>query len=167
MSGIDVSSESAVGSPLAGIVDLKLEVVNLPVADVDRTKRFYQNLGWRLDGDFAVSEDLRVVHLTPPGSQCSITFGKGVTTAAPGSLQDVMLIVYDVDEAREDLIAHGVDVSEVFHYDGTPFHRAGTEGRVPGPDPEGRSYCTWAAFSDPDGNGWLLQEIKTRLPGRI
>jgi catechol 2,3-dioxygenase-like lactoylglutathione lyase family enzyme len=167
MSTTDVSNETATQSPEAGTVEMKLEVVNLPVADVERTKRFYQDLGWRLDGDFAVGENFRVVQLTPPGSQCAVTFGQGATTATPGSLQDLMLVVYDIDEARADLIDRGVDVSEVFHYDGTPFHRAGSEGRVPGPDPEGRSYCTWASFSDPDGNGWLLQEIKTRLPGRV
>ena len=145
---------------------MKLEVVNLPVSDVDRAKRFYQRLGWRLDGDFAVDENFRVVQLTPPGSGCAITFGKGVTTAAPGSVQDLMLIVDDIEAARTALVACGVEVSEVFHDEGGLFHHAGTEARVPGPDPEGRSYATWASFSDPDGNGWLLQEIKTRLPGR-
>ena len=129
-------------------------------------QRFYQKLGWRMDGDFAVGEDFRAVQLTPPGSQCSITFGKGVTTAAPGSAQDLMLIVHDIGPARDDLISRGVEVSEIYHYESRPFHSAGTEARVPGPDPDGRSYFTWASFSDPDGNGWLLQEIKTRLPGR-
>ncbi len=166
MSSIDTSSDTSTRAPQAGTIDMKLEVVNLPVSYVDRAKRFYQNLGWRLDGDFAVGEDFRAVQLTPPNSQASITFGKGVTTAVPGSYQDLMLIVSDIDAAREDLISRGVDVSEVYHYETRPFHSAGTEARVPGPDPEGRSYFTWASFSDPDGNGWLLQELKTRLPGR-
>jgi catechol 2,3-dioxygenase-like lactoylglutathione lyase family enzyme len=138
---------------------MKLEVVRIPVSDVDRAKRFYTNLGWRLDADIAAGDDYRVVQLTPPGSQCSIFIGKGVTAAAPGSVQGLMLIVYDVEAARADLIGHGVDVSEAFHF--------GIKGRVPGPDPEGRSYSTWASFSDPDGNGWLLQEVKSRLPGRV
>ena len=140
-------------------VEMKLEVVVLPVSDVDRAKRFYGGLGWRLDADFT-GGDFRVVQLTPPGSPCSIHFGKGLTTAAPGSVQNLYLVVSDIEAARAELIGHGVDVSKSFHY-------AGIRGpRVPGPDPEGRSYRTLASFSDPDGNGWLLQEIKTRLPGR-
>ena len=166
MSSTDLSTETSTEAPDAQAAAMKLEVVNLPVSDVDRAKRFYQNLGWRLDGDFVVGEDFRAVQLTPPGSQASITFGKGVTTAVPGSFQDLMLIVEDIDAARDELVSHGVDVSEVFHDEGGVFHHAGTEARVPGPDPEGRSYSTWTSFSDPDGNGWLLQEIKTRLPGR-
>ena len=138
-------------------VDMKLEVVTLPVSDVDRAKRFYQSLGWRLDADIAVGDAFRAVQLTPTHSACSIAFGKGLTTAAPGSAQRLLLVVYDVDAARADLLNRGIEVSEVFHLAG---------GRVPGPDPEGRSYQTYASFSDPDGNGWLLQEIKTRLPGR-
>jgi hypothetical protein len=106
------------------------------------------------------------VQFTPPGSQCAITFGKGVTMAEPGSFQDLTLVVYDINRARADLVDRGVDASEVFHDEGGVFHHAGCERRVPGPDPEGRSYSTWVSFSDPDGNGWLLQEIKTRLPGR-
>ncbi len=145
---------------------MKLEVVTLPVADVERAKRFYENLGWRLDGDFTVEGDFRVVQFTPPHSRCSVAFGSKDTTAEPGSLQDLMPIVEDVDAAREELISRGADVSEVYHHEGRPFHSAGTEARAPGPDPEGRSYFTWASFSDPDGNGWLLQELKTRLPGR-
>ncbi len=150
--------------PSAG-TDTKLEVVIIPVADVDRAKRFYGSLGWRLDADFAAGENWRGVQLTPPGSQCSIIFGKGVTTAVPGSVQGTFLIVDDIEEARAQLIGYGVDVSEVFHFD-SGLHVDGTKGRVPGPNPEGRSYRSWASFSDPDGNGWLLQEIKTRLPGR-
>ena len=143
----------------AATVDLKLEAVVLPVSDVDRAKRFYEGLGWRLDADFA-GEDWRAVQLTPPGSPCSIHFGIGVTTAVPGSVQGLLLVVDDVEAARTELIAKGVDVSE-------PFHFSGIRGpRLPGPDPERRSYASYASFSDPDGNSWVLQEVKTRLPGR-
>jgi catechol 2,3-dioxygenase-like lactoylglutathione lyase family enzyme len=147
-------------------IDMKLEVDIIPVSDVDRAKRFYQGLGWRLDGDFSGGDGWRAVQLTPPGSQCSIIFGKGVTTAAPGSAQGTFLVVDDVEAARADLIAHGVDVSDVFHFAGNEIRVVGSEGRVPGRDPEGRSYSSWASFSDPDGNSWLLQEIRSRLPGR-
>jgi catechol 2,3-dioxygenase-like lactoylglutathione lyase family enzyme len=141
-------------------MDMKLEVVVLPVGDVDRAKRFYAGLGWRLDADFT-SDDFRVVQLTPPGSQCSIHFGKGLTTAAPGSVQSLFLVVSDIEAARAELTGRGVKVSEVFHY-------GGIRGpRLPGPDPAGGSYRSYASFNDPDGNGWLLQEIKTRLPGRV
>ena len=136
---------------------MKLEVVTLPVSDVDRAKRFYQSLGWRLDADIVRGDAFRAVQLTPPHSPCSIAFGKGLTTDEPGSVQRLILAVSDIDAARADLVNRGVEVSEIFHLDG---------GRVPGPDPEGRSYQTYASFSDPDGNGWLLQEITTRLPGR-
>ncbi len=140
-------------------METKLEVVAIPVSDVDRAKRFYESLGWRLDADFAVGPDFRVVQLTPPGSQCSIHVGKGVTKAAPGSAQGLFLVVTDIEAARTELIGHGVDVSQVFHFDGD--HRP-----VPGPDPERRSYFSYASFRDPDGNAWVLQELKTRLPGR-
>ena len=140
-------------------MDTKLEVVVIPVSDVDRSKRFYENLGWRLDADFA-GENFRIVQLTPPGSQCSIHFGKGLTTAVPGSVQGLILIVDDVEAARAELIRSGADVSELFHYDGI------RGPRVSGADAERRSYRSWASFSDPDGNGWLLQEVTTRLPGR-
>ncbi len=146
-------------------MDMKLEVVVVPVADVDRAKAFYTALGWRLDADFVAGE-FRVVQLTPPGSPCSIIFGTGVTSAAPGSAQGLHLVVSDVEAARVELVGHGAEVSEVFHDVGGVFHHAGTEGRVPGPDPERRSYASFASFRDPDGNGWLLQEITTRLPGR-
>jgi catechol 2,3-dioxygenase-like lactoylglutathione lyase family enzyme len=165
MMSTQMRSEHATERPNGGPVDSKLEVVVIPVSDVDRTKRFYGNLGWRLDADFAAGEDWRGLQMTPPGSPCSIIFGKGVTTAVPGSVQGLFLIVDDIGAARAALIGHGVDVSEVFHFDG-PIHVEGTKGRVPGPDPEGRSYHSWASFSDPDGNGWLLQEVRTRLPGR-
>ena len=147
-------------------VDMKLEVVVIGVSDVDRAKAFYENLGWRLDADFAAGDDFRVVQLTPHNSEASIIFGKGITSAKPGSADSLVLAVDDVDAARDDLIARGVDVSEVFHYAGGPFNNAGENPRVGGRDPQGRSYYSFASFEDPDGNGWLLQEIQTRLPGR-
>lgn len=154
-------SERPTRNPGAGKVDMKLEVVVLPVSDVDRAKRFYEGLGWRLDADFTGVDDFRVVQLTPPGSQCSIHFGKRITPATPGSVQNLYLVVSDVEAARAELIGRGVEVSEAYHYTGLGGQR------VPGPDPEGRSYRTFATFRDPDGNGWLLQEIKQRLPGRV
>ncbi|AWS45319.1 VOC family protein [Streptosporangium sp. 'caverna'] len=147
-------------------MDLKLEVLTLPVSDVDRAKAFYENLDFRLDADFAVGDDFRVVQLTPPGSEASVIIGNGVTSALPGSVQGLHVIVTDIVAARADLAARGVDVSEVFHDADGVFHHAGTEGRVAGPDPERRSYGSFASFSDPDGNGWVLQEIVTRAPGR-
>jgi catechol 2,3-dioxygenase-like lactoylglutathione lyase family enzyme len=146
-------------------MDMKLEVLVLPVSDVDRAKRFYESLGFRVDIDLAAG-DFRGVQLTPPGSECSIIFGKGITSARPGSIDHLVLVVDDVDAARDDLIARGVDVSEVFHYAGGPFNNTVENPRVVGRDPEGRSYFSFASFSDPDGNGWLLQEVKMRLPGR-
>jgi len=148
------------------VEEMKLEVIVIPVSDVERAKRFYLSLGWRLDADFATSPDFRAVQLTPPGSRCSVIFGKGVTSGVPGSLQDAMLVVADIEAARAELIERGIDVSEVFHDEDGVFHHAGTKGRVAGPDPQHRSYFSWAAFDDPDGNGWLLQEVKSRLPGR-
>jgi catechol 2,3-dioxygenase-like lactoylglutathione lyase family enzyme len=146
-------------------MNFKLEVIIIPVSDVDRAKAFYEKLGWRLDADFAKG-DFRVVQLTPPNSEASIIFGKGVTSPKPGSANSLVLAVDDVDAARDDLIAHGVKVSEVFHFTGGPFNNTGENPRVTGPDPQGRSYYSFASFEDPDGNGWLLQEIKERLPGR-
>ena len=146
-------------------VDMKLEVVVLGVSDVDRAKAFYENLGWRLDIDF-VAGDFRGVQMTPHNSEASIIFGKGITSAKPGSAHSLVLAVDDIDAARDDLIARGVDVSEVFHYAGGPFNNAVENPRVGGRDPQGRSYFSFASFEDPDGNGWLLQEIQTRLPGR-
>jgi catechol 2,3-dioxygenase-like lactoylglutathione lyase family enzyme len=157
MSSTGVGTDAATEIAEVGTVDMKLEVVTLAVSDVDRAKAFYQSLGWRLDADIVVGENFRVVQVTPPHSACSVSFGKGVTTADPGSAQRLILAVDDIDAAREVLVRRGADVSGVFHLDGGP---------VPGPDPEGRSYQTYASFSDPDGNAWLLQEIKTRLPGR-
>jgi catechol 2,3-dioxygenase-like lactoylglutathione lyase family enzyme len=142
-----------------GKLDMRLEVISIPVADVDRAKQFYERLGWRIDADIARGDDFRLVQVTPPGSGCSVAFGKGVTTAAPGTAQTLELIVSDIDAARDDLLARGVEAVEVFH--GSPW------SRVSGPDPERQSYRTYGAFTDPDGNGWVLQEVTTRLPGRL
>jgi catechol 2,3-dioxygenase-like lactoylglutathione lyase family enzyme len=147
-------------------VDMKLEVVLLGVSDVGRAKAFYENLGWRRDIDAAMGDGFRAVQMTPHNSEASIIFGKGITSAKPGSAQSLVLAVDDIDAARDDLIARGVEVSEVFHYAGGPFNDAVENSRVGGRDPQGRSYFSFASFEDPDGNGWLLQEIKTRLPGR-
>jgi catechol 2,3-dioxygenase-like lactoylglutathione lyase family enzyme len=148
------------------VMEVKLEVVVLPVSDVDKAKGFYTALGWREDADFATDGGFRVVQLTPPGSQCSIIFGSGVSSAAPGSVQGLHLIVTDIEAARAELVARGADVSEIFHDAGGVFHHAGTEARVPGLIEGRRSYGSFASFSDPDGNGWVLQEVTTRLPGR-
>jgi catechol 2,3-dioxygenase-like lactoylglutathione lyase family enzyme len=142
-------------------VALRFEVTLLPVSDVDRAKAFYEGLGWRLDADFPIDEHYRIVQFTPPGSPASIQFGDGLTTLTPGALEGLYLIVDDLDAAREELIGRGADVSQIWHGRGL-----GTGGREPGRDPEGKSYSTFASFSDPDGNSWLLQEIKERLPGR-
>jgi catechol 2,3-dioxygenase-like lactoylglutathione lyase family enzyme len=139
-------------------VDMKLEVVVLPVSDVDRSKRFYEKLGFHLDIDLVVNENFRVVQFTPPGSEASIHIGKGITPAAPGSVQNTYLVVSDIKAARADLAARGINVSEVFH--------RGPEGPVAGPSPEPSDYSSFATFADPDGNSWLMQEIKKRLPGR-
>jgi catechol 2,3-dioxygenase-like lactoylglutathione lyase family enzyme len=150
-------------------VDMKFEVTVIPVSDADRAKEFYGRLGWRLDADFPFDNGFRVVQFTPPGSGCSIQFGTKITRAEPGSAQGLYLIVPDVEAARDDLAAHGAEVSEVFHA-GTPgaqFQPDDTSGRIGGPAPDHASYGSFATFSDPDGNGWLLQEITTRLPGRI
>ena len=166
MSSTYVGSDTSTPVPDGASGEMKLEVVVLPVWDVDRAKNFYQGLGWRLDADLNRGDDFRIVQLTPPGSACSIIFGTGVSSAVPGSAQGLHLTVYDVDSARQELVDHGVEVSELFHDIGRVFHHAGAEARVPGPDPDRHSYATFASFSDPDGNGWLLQEIRTRLPGR-
>ena len=147
-------------------MDMKLEVVVIPVSDVDRAKTFYLSLGWRLDADFPGDEGFRVVQLTPPGSACSIIFGSGVTSATPGSAEGLQLVVTDIEAARAELIERGVDVSGVFHDSGGVFHHAGTEARAAGPAPEHKTYGSFASFSDPDGNGWFVQEVTTRLPGR-
>jgi catechol 2,3-dioxygenase-like lactoylglutathione lyase family enzyme len=154
MSSTDVSTESTGGGEAALGVDMNLEVVTIPVSDVDRAKSFYESLGWRTDIDLVISDDARTVQVTPPHSGCSVQFGKGGTTAEPGSAQGLILVVSDIDAARADLISRGVDVSEV------------QEARPPGFDSPGRSYFARASFSDPDGNRWQLQEITERLPGR-
>jgi len=153
-------------------IDMKFEVVVIPVSDVDRAKEFYGRLGWRLDADYDNGDDFRVIQFTPTGSGCSVIFGKNVTAAAPGSAQGLYLIVSDIQAARHELAAHGVDATEVFHDAGGVY--AGPDQpylfgrlRVSGPDPDHRSYRSFVSFSDPDGNGWLLQEITTRLPGRV
>jgi catechol 2,3-dioxygenase-like lactoylglutathione lyase family enzyme len=161
-----MSGEGEAGSPPVGAGEMKLEVVVVPVSDVDRAKRFYEGLGWRLDADLAVEDGYRVVQLTPPGSACSIIFGEGLTTADPGSLEGLQLSVYDIDAARAELVGRGVEVSALFHDATGVFHHGGAGARVDGPAPEHADYGSFAAFRDPDGNGWLLQEIKTRLPGR-
>jgi catechol 2,3-dioxygenase-like lactoylglutathione lyase family enzyme len=153
-------------------VDTKLEIVVLPVSDVDRAKEFYSRLGWRLDIDFVAGDDFRVIQFTPPGSGCSVIFGKNVTTAAPGSAQGLYLIVSDIQAARNELAGRGIEISEIFH--GAAVGFGGTDEpylygriRVSGPEPERRSYRSFASFRDPDGNGWFFQEVTTRLPGRI
>jgi catechol 2,3-dioxygenase-like lactoylglutathione lyase family enzyme len=148
-------------------VDVKLEVVVVPVSDVDRAKNFYQSLGWREDADFVTDVDFRVVQLTPPGSACSVIFGTGVTSAAPGSADGLQLVADDIEAARAELASRGVKVSEVFHDAGGVFHHAGTTARVAGPASDHESYGSWVSFSDPDGNNWFVQEVTTRLPGRV
>jgi catechol 2,3-dioxygenase-like lactoylglutathione lyase family enzyme len=163
---------TAIETPKAGTIDMKLEVIVIPVSDVDRARRFYGGLGWRLDADFAAGDDFRVIQFTPPGSPCSVIFGKNVTAAAPGSAQGLYLIVSDIEAARDELLGRGVAISEAFH-DAGDVH-AGMDQpylfgrrRVDGGDPEHRSYRSFASFSDPDGNGWLFQEVTARLPGRV
>jgi catechol 2,3-dioxygenase-like lactoylglutathione lyase family enzyme len=161
MSGAQVPSKTTIDTPSARGVDMKLEVVVIPVADVERAKRFYSSLDWRLDADFVVGDTFRGVQFTPPGSQCSIHFGKGITSAVPGSASGLYLVVSDIEAARTELVGRGVDVSEIFHLAGP--------GKPPlsGRDPERRSYASHASFSDPDGNTWQLQEVTARLPGRV
>jgi predicted enzyme related to lactoylglutathione lyase len=156
------SSDETSGAPQA---DMKFEVVVIPVSDVDRAKRFYAAMGWRLDMDFAASKEYRVIQFTPPGSACSIIFGIGITPAAPGSVQGLYLIVSDIETVRTDMIGRGVKVSEPFYDVGRIFHHLNGEGVVAGLHPQRRSYGTYASFSDPDGNGWLLQGVTARLPG--
>ncbi|WP_405848013.1 VOC family protein [Streptomyces sp. NBC_01518] len=148
-------------------MDMKLEVVVVPVGDVDRAKDFYTALGWRLDADVATGGNFRVVQMTPPGSPASVIFGTSVTSQTPGSAQGLHLVVDDIDAAHDELKRLGADPSDVFHDEGGIFHHAGTDARVPGPDPKRSSYGSFVSFSDPDGNGWILQEITTRLPGRV
>jgi catechol 2,3-dioxygenase-like lactoylglutathione lyase family enzyme len=164
----EIRSNDASDASLAR-VDMKLEAIVIPVSDVDRAKEFYGRLGWRLDADFRFDNGFRVVQFTPRGSGCSIQFGTNITSAARGSAQGLYLIVSEIEAARDELVARGVEISEVFHA-GTPgaqFQPDGTSGRLSGPAPEHASYGSFATFRDPDGNGWLLQEVTTRLPGRI
>jgi catechol 2,3-dioxygenase-like lactoylglutathione lyase family enzyme len=167
MSSSEVPSNTSGGT--TGGVDLKLEVVVIPVTDVDRSKQFYAGLGWRLDADFPFDNGFRVVQFTPPGSGCSLQFGSNMTSATPGSAQGLYLIVSDIQAARDDLAAHGAKPSDVFHPEapGAQFQPDGASGRATGPAADHASYSSFVTFSDPDGNGWLLQEITTRLPGRI
>jgi catechol 2,3-dioxygenase-like lactoylglutathione lyase family enzyme len=160
MSSSQPGTDTATEASGVTVVPMRLEVTTLPVADVDRAKAFYQRLGWRFDIDFKPTEHTRVVQFTPPGSPASIQFGQGTTTMTPGSLQGLLLVVDDIDVAREELVGRGVDVSEIWHLDPA-------ESRVSGPDPQRRSYASRASFSDPDGNQWQLQEITERLPGRV
>jgi len=172
MTTIEARSEAPIEAPTARSVDMKLEIVVIPVSDVDRAKRFYGDLGWRLDADFAEGDEYRVLQFTPPGSQASIIFGKNVTAAVPGSAQGLYLVVSDIEAARDDLLGRGIDISEVFHggdgvYAGPDEPYLFGQVRVNGPDPDHGSYRSFASFSDPDGNGWLFQEVTTRLAGRI
>ena len=150
-----------------GHIDIKLEVVVIPVSDVDRAKSFYTGLGWRLDADVSGKDGFRVVQVTPPGSPCSVIFGSNVTAASPGSAQGLHLVVTDIEMAHAALASRGAEMSGVFHDAGGVFHHKGTDQRLPGPHPARSSYGSFASFSDPDGNGWLLQEVTARLPGRI
>ena len=156
-----VRSKPEINPSRARGIDLKLEVVAIPVSDIDRAKQFYSRLGWRLDADFVGGDNFRGVQFTPPGSPASIHFGKGVTSAAPGSAQGLFLVVSDIEAARAELVGRGVDVGEIFHVAG-PGHPP-----IPGPDPERRSYFSYVSFRDPDGNTWLLQEVTARFPGRV
>ena len=166
MSATEVHGNETGEFASAGNVDMKLEVLVIPVSDVDRAKEFYGSLGWRLDADVAAGDDFRLIQFTPPGSGCSVQFGTNLTSAAPGSAQGLYLVVSDIEAARDKLVARGVKVSEVFH-EGTRGARFHDAGRVAGPSPDRSSYGSFASFSDPDGNGWLVQEVTTRLPGRI
>jgi len=165
MSTTQTMNDPDTRTALSATVDLKMEVIVIPVTDVDRAKRFYEGLGWRLDADFAYGDEWRLVQLTPPGSPCSIMIGKGFTAAVPGSVQGTFLVVDDLDGARAQLSARGVQVSEVFHFQ-SDLLNARSDGHTAGRDPKGRSYFSFASFNDPDGNGWLLQEVTTRFPGR-
>jgi predicted enzyme related to lactoylglutathione lyase len=167
MSNAEITQERAAESSRAGTTEMKIEVVVIPVSDVDRAKRFYGQLGWRLDLDYSDRDDYRVIQFTPPGSGCSIIFGKNVTTAAPGSARALHLIVSDIEAARDQLLRRGVAVSAAFHDPGGIFHHAGASHLLSGPNPQRKSYASYASFSDPEGNGWVLQEVTARLTGHI
>ena len=160
-------SEPADETSGTGMYDMKLEIVIIPVSDVDRAKRFYGDLGWRLDLDFRAGDDYRVIQYTPPGSGCSVMFGENITNAAPGSLQGLHLVVSDILAVRNELLRRGIEISEPFHDTGGVFHHADGNRVVSGLNPQRQSYASYASFSDPDGNGWLLQEITVRLSGDI
>ena len=166
MSDAEILKEPAVETS-RGTVDMKLEVVVIPVSDVDRAKRFYGDLGWRLDIDYTSGDDFRVIQFTPPGSGCSVIFGKNVTPAAPGSAQGLHLIVSDIEAAYDALLRRGIEISKPFHDAGGVFHHVGPKGLLGGPNPQRKSYASYASFRDPDGNGWLLQEVTARLTGHI
>lgn len=166
MSSLQTSPDDTAAATVRRLPTMALEVVVLPVADVDRALEFYRGLDWRLDADVAGDEGFRVVQLTPPGSGCSIIFGRGLTAATPGSVDGLHLVVADIEEARAALLDRGVEVGDTFHDAGGVFHHAAAEALVPGADPEHRSYGSFASFRDPDGNRWFLQEIQQRLPGR-
>ncbi|MGA7781834.1 MAG: VOC family protein [Paraburkholderia sp.] len=167
MSNTPMGSEHAVGISGALAFEMKLEIVIIPVTDADRAKRFYSDLGWRLDIDFKRGDDYRVIQFTPPGSGCSVMFGKDITTAAPGSVQGLHLVVSDIVAARNELLRRGIAISEPFHDTGGVFHHADGKYVLSGLNPTRQSYASYASFSDPDGNGWLLQEITVRLSGDI
>jgi len=167
MSTTELLSKVAMNGPPAIAVEMKLEVVVIPVSDVDRSKRYYGELGWRLDMDFSASDGFRVIQFTPPGSGCSIIFGNDVTAAAPGSIQGQILVVSDIVATRDELLRRGIKIGEIFHDAGGVFHHAGGEKRRRGPNPRRYSYASYAPFDDPDGNGWLLQEVTVRLPGDV
>jgi catechol 2,3-dioxygenase-like lactoylglutathione lyase family enzyme len=166
MSTTDTTTEHVTELPSSDVSDMRVEVVVVPVSDVDRSRQFYEQLGWRFDTELESDDGVRLVQFTPPGSLCSVSFGEGITSAQPGSVDGLVLAVHDVQASRAALVARGIDVSDVFHDAGGIFHHAGTNGRVPGPHPERRTYASWASFSDPDGNSFLLQEITSRVPGR-
>jgi catechol 2,3-dioxygenase-like lactoylglutathione lyase family enzyme len=163
----EMRNSPAAESSRAGTVEMKLEVIVIPVSDVDRAKRFYANLGWRLDIDYRPGGDFRMIQFTPPGSGCSVIFGTNVSEAAPGSLKGLHLIVSDIEAARDELLRRGIEISQPFHDAGGVFHHAGAEGRLSGVNPQRKSYASYASFSDPDGNGWLLQEVTERLTGHL
>jgi catechol 2,3-dioxygenase-like lactoylglutathione lyase family enzyme len=167
MSTVLEDAETAARPAAAEMIDMKLEVIVLPVSDVDRSATFYRELGWRVDADIATDNGGRILQFTPPGSPCSILIGTGLTPSAPGTAQFVHLIVSDIEAARAELIGKGVDASEVFHDAAGGYNRFDPAVRASGPDPERRSYASFVTFSDPDGNGWILQEITNRFPGRL
>ena len=167
MSNIEMRRKPAANALRAGTIDMKLEVIVIPVSDVDRAKRFYCDLGFRLDLDYTAEDNFRVIQFTPPGSGCSVIFGQNVTTAAPGSAKGLHLIVSDIQVARDELLRRGIEISEPFHDADGIFHHASAERLVNGPNPQRKSYASYASFSDPDGNGWVFQEVTARLTGHI